>query len=478
MLERRSFGARLADHQTMQFFLADSAIELYASRLMVLHAAWKIDQGLDTRQEISMLKTFVSEAFGRILDRALQVYGGAGMTHDHPIAQWYADARAARIYDGASEVHRMSIARGCCGSRSAGHSTGAAAVGRSSHETPPVRGLDPLTAFLDAHGLGEGEPVDRMPLGDGHSNPTYAVARRAPRWCCAARRARRIRSPPTTSCARRGCCARWRRPAPRPARAGGRRGRVACSARRSTSPEMVDGTVFTRATPAALDTPEQHPRIADEIVDALVEIHAVDWRAAGLEDFGRPAGYTERQVRRFAGLLEEYRTREIPALDRMTDWLQRNIRPQSRDATIVHGDYRLGNVMYAHERAGAPGRRLRLGDGHARRPARRPRLPDHDVGAGRRPRRAAQALARHDRATATRAATSSIERYAERSGRSTDDIRWYAILAIWKFCVIMEGNYRRALAARQTTRSCALRRGRAGHRRARLRAERPRRPVG
>ena len=58
-----------------------------------------------------MLKTFVSEAFGRILDRALQVYGGAGMTHDHPIAQWYADARAARIYDGASEVHRMSIAR-------------------------------------------------------------------------------------------------------------------------------------------------------------------------------------------------------------------------------------------------------------------------------------------------------------------------------------------------------------------------------
>jgi acyl-CoA dehydrogenase len=111
MLARRAFGARLADHQAMQQFLADSAIELYAARLMVLHAAWKVDSGQDARQEISMLKTFVSEAFGRIVDRALQVYGGAGMTHDHPLAQWYADARAARIYDGASEVHRMSIAR-------------------------------------------------------------------------------------------------------------------------------------------------------------------------------------------------------------------------------------------------------------------------------------------------------------------------------------------------------------------------------
>jgi acyl-CoA dehydrogenase len=111
MLGRESFGARLADHQMLQAFLADSAMDLYAARLMVLHAAWRVDEQLDHRQEIAMLKTFVSEAFGRILDRAVQVYGGAGMTHEHPIAQWYADARAARIYDGASEVHRMAIAR-------------------------------------------------------------------------------------------------------------------------------------------------------------------------------------------------------------------------------------------------------------------------------------------------------------------------------------------------------------------------------
>ena len=123
MLERESFGARLADHQMLQAFLADSAMDLYAARLMVLHAAWRVDENLDHRQEIAMLKTFVSEAFGRILDRALQVYGGAGMTHDHPIAQWYADARAARIYDGASEVHRMAIARRLLRLAEAGEST-------------------------------------------------------------------------------------------------------------------------------------------------------------------------------------------------------------------------------------------------------------------------------------------------------------------------------------------------------------------
>lgn len=113
LLERKAFGKELAQHQALQFFVADSAMDLYASRLMVLHAAWKVDNGLPHRQEIAMVKTFVAEAFGRILDRAVQVFGSHGIATDEPIAQWYADARAARIYDGASEVHRMTIARTC-----------------------------------------------------------------------------------------------------------------------------------------------------------------------------------------------------------------------------------------------------------------------------------------------------------------------------------------------------------------------------
>jgi acyl-CoA dehydrogenase len=111
MLEREAFGGPLAGHQALQFFLADGAMELYASRLMVLHTAWKADRGLPHRQEVAMTKTYVSEAFGRIVDRALQVFGSHGIAMDEPIAQWYTDARAARIYDGASEVHRMTIAR-------------------------------------------------------------------------------------------------------------------------------------------------------------------------------------------------------------------------------------------------------------------------------------------------------------------------------------------------------------------------------
>ncbi len=109
--ERRAFGRALADHQAIQHFLADSAIDLYASRLMVLHGAWKLEHGLPHRQEIAMAKTFVSEAFGRITDRAVQIYGSHAIATDEPIAGWWAQARAARISDGPSEVHRMVIAR-------------------------------------------------------------------------------------------------------------------------------------------------------------------------------------------------------------------------------------------------------------------------------------------------------------------------------------------------------------------------------
>ncbi len=126
LLERKAFGKELARHQALQFMIADSAMDLYASRLMVLHTAWKIENGLPHRQEVAMTKTFVSEAFGRIVDRAVQIHGAAGIAMDLPIAQWYTDARAARIYDGASEVHRMVIARECLKLAMQGGSTQAA----------------------------------------------------------------------------------------------------------------------------------------------------------------------------------------------------------------------------------------------------------------------------------------------------------------------------------------------------------------
>ena len=126
LLSRRAFGRELADHQMLQAMIADSAMDLYASRLMVLHTAWKIEHGRPHRQEVAMTKTFVSEAFGRVADRAVQIHGAAGIALDLPIGRIYQDARAARIYDGASEVHRMTIARECLKLARAGDSTRAA----------------------------------------------------------------------------------------------------------------------------------------------------------------------------------------------------------------------------------------------------------------------------------------------------------------------------------------------------------------
>lgn len=110
-IERRAFGKTLSEHQAVQWMLADSEIELHASRLMVLHAAWKLERGEDIRRESSICKVFVAEAVCRIIDRAVQICGALGVSEDTPLERFYREARAFRIYDGASEVHRMVIAR-------------------------------------------------------------------------------------------------------------------------------------------------------------------------------------------------------------------------------------------------------------------------------------------------------------------------------------------------------------------------------
>jgi acyl-CoA dehydrogenase len=111
VLQREGFGDRLAGHQAMQWMVADSEIELHASRLMVRHAAWLIEQGHKAKQESSMAKVYVAETVNRVIDRAIQMCGGTGVSDLTPLAAFYREARAFRIYDGASEVHRWVIAR-------------------------------------------------------------------------------------------------------------------------------------------------------------------------------------------------------------------------------------------------------------------------------------------------------------------------------------------------------------------------------
>jgi len=108
---REAFGKKLADHQAVQWMIADSEIELHASRLMVMQAAWKHERGEDIRHQSSICKVFVAEAVNRIIDRAIQICGALGVSTDTPLEHFYREARAFRIYDGPSEVHRMVIAR-------------------------------------------------------------------------------------------------------------------------------------------------------------------------------------------------------------------------------------------------------------------------------------------------------------------------------------------------------------------------------
>ncbi|HEU4377810.1 MAG TPA: acyl-CoA dehydrogenase [Hyphomicrobiaceae bacterium] len=109
--ERKQFGKAIGDFQFIQQFIADSVIEINAARYMVLRAAWEIDQGNDARDWISMVKVQAAETLGRVVDRAVQVFGGMGFCKDLPIERYYRDARIYRIFDGTSEIHRGLVAR-------------------------------------------------------------------------------------------------------------------------------------------------------------------------------------------------------------------------------------------------------------------------------------------------------------------------------------------------------------------------------
>jgi aminoglycoside phosphotransferase (APT) family kinase protein len=207
--------------------------------------------------------------------------------------------------------------------------------------------------------------------------------------------------------------------------------------------ENVGGHVITSQMPDELAGPDQCRRVADELIDGMVEIHAVDWRAAGLEGFGRPDGYLERQLRRFVGLWEHNKTREIPEFDEATKWLTDNL-PQSPPATIVHGDYRLGNTIFA---VGAPARLKAVLDWEMSTIGD----PLADIGYMTAIwSQADDAVGRYETTGVTRqpgfpSRAELVALYEERSGRSMHDIAWYRALAIWKSVVFMEGNYVRAV---------------------------------
>ncbi len=110
-LNRYAHGSYLAEKQGIQWLIADSTMELYQCKLMVLHAAFRIENGLPFKTEVSMAKHFVANSLWRIIDRSIQVHGALGYSTDTPLADMLKQARWSRFADGADEVHQMTIAK-------------------------------------------------------------------------------------------------------------------------------------------------------------------------------------------------------------------------------------------------------------------------------------------------------------------------------------------------------------------------------
>ncbi|HYP49213.1 MAG TPA: phosphotransferase family protein [Thermoleophilaceae bacterium] len=312
-------------------------------------------------------------------------------------------------------------------------------------ERPPLIVREPLEAFLDSHGLGSG-PIEAEPVGDGHSNVTFVLERGGERYVL--RRPPRPPLPPSAHDVLRE--ARLLRALePTPVRVP--RVEAVCKDHGLLGVpfyvmEEVRGTVVTASMPPALDQPEARAGVGEDLIEALVEVHAVDWRAVGLEGFGKPSGYLERQLRRFNGLWEFNKTRELPRVQQLADWLAGNL-PSSPETTIVHGDYRLGNVMLADD---LPPRVVAIFDWELATLGD----PLADMGyltitwieESDTPDTMFSALSAVTRQEGFPTRDELIALYEERSGRSVSDLRWYQTLALWKAAVFMEGNYKRSLA--------------------------------
>jgi alkylation response protein AidB-like acyl-CoA dehydrogenase len=108
---RVTFGEPIANRQAIQWMIADSAVEIEALRWLVLHAAWQVDAGLDSRQAQSMAKLYGGVKANEIVDRVLQIHGGMGYTRELPVERWYRELRLLRIYEGTDEIQRRTIAR-------------------------------------------------------------------------------------------------------------------------------------------------------------------------------------------------------------------------------------------------------------------------------------------------------------------------------------------------------------------------------
>jgi len=300
-----------------------------------------------------------------------------------------------------------------------------------------------LAAFLEAYDITSGEVVTK-PIGDGHSNLTFLVTDADGRQAVV----RRPPPPPTPPGAHDML---------REARLVGALGATDVPVEQllatAEAGEVIDvhfyvmsfaaGPVVTTATPAPLDTPDARRAVGETLVDTLADLHAVDWAAAGLADLGRPEGFNARHRARMARLVADADGNPPPHFAAVDAWLQTNV-PAESGATIVHNDFRIGNVVLSAERPGAVAAVLdwelaTLGDplfdlGYflASVPDAPPYNPTQRFG-----------LAMLEDGYPRRGELAA--RYAARTGADLRDLAWYTTLALWKLAVLYEYGHRRAV---------------------------------
>lgn len=316
----------------------------------------------------------------------------------------------------------------------------ATAADADALEQPPLLVLDRVQSFLDAHGFGSG-PLAWQRIGDGQSNITYLIQREDRRVVL-----------------RRGP----RPPLPRSTHDMLREARVQRGLATAGMPvpkilsvcedetllgvpfylmEYLDGEILLDAAPAVLDSQEQRTATSQALVDSLAALHGVDLERAGLDEFGRPSGYLERQIGTFLRLSEQVSQRELPLVAELAAWLESN-RPHTQRTALVHGDYRLGNVMFCRE---APARVLAildwematLGDpladlGYLTASYCDPTSP-----------RSVMEISEVTRRPGYLTRAEIADRYAAQTGLDVSMLPWYQALALWKSSVFLEAIYTR-----------------------------------
>jgi aminoglycoside phosphotransferase (APT) family kinase protein len=208
--------------------------------------------------------------------------------------------------------------------------------------------------------------------------------------------------------------------------------------------EHVAGVPIRAGVPASwADVPETQGGALEQLVDAIVDVHAVDWSACGLGDLARPDRYLERQIERWQTQLHSYGGRELTIADELTGWLATN-RPADKPLALCHGDYKLDNVLFALD---APPRLLAIVDWEmasigdplidlAWALIFHPSGGTMPLGMTKAPVFAREHLP--DKAAL-------IERYEQRAVRDASDIAWYDVFARWKLAIVLEGSYAKFL---------------------------------